>query len=106
VVAHSDRGLRYTSLRYGALRRGEDQTSAGSVGDSFDNATGETINGLDKTEMIKRQGPWKTVDDVEIATAEWGDWVQLRRLYEYCGDIPPAELGVAYYAQHQRHAVG
>jgi putative transposase len=76
------------------------------VGDSFDNALAETINGLYKTEVIKPRGPWKSVDDVEITTAEWVDWFNHRRLYEYCGDIPPAELEAAYYAQHHPQAVG
>jgi putative transposase len=107
VVAHSDRGSQYTSLRYGErLAEAGISPSVGSVGDSFDNALAETINGLYKTELIKPRGPWKTVDDVEIATAEWVDWFNHRRLYEYCGDIPPAELEAAYYAQHQPQAVG
>jgi len=99
VVAHSDRGSQYTSIKYGE-RLGEAgiAASVGSVGDSFDNALAETINGLYKTELIKPQGPWKTLDDVEYATAEWVDWFNHRRLYEYCGDIPPAELEAAYYA--------
>ena len=107
VVAHSDRGSQYTSLRYGErLAETGITPSVGSVGDSFDNALAETINGLYKTELIKPFGPWKTVDDVEIATAEWVDWFNHRRLYEYCGDIPPAELETAYYAQHRPQAVG
>jgi putative transposase len=74
VVAHSDRGSQYTSLRYGErLAEAGISPSVGSVGDSFDNALAETINGLCKTELIKPRGPWKTVDDVEIATAEWVD---------------------------------
>jgi putative transposase len=107
VVAHSDRGSQYTSLRYGeALSEAGIRPSVGSVGDSFDNALAETINGLYKTEVIKPLGPWKGVDDVEITTAEWVDWFDHRRLYEYCGDIPPAELEAAYYAQHQPQAIG
>ena len=107
VVAHSDRGSQYTSLRYGErLAEAGITPSVGSVGDSYDNALAETINGLYKTELIKPFGPWKTVDDVEIATAEWVDWFNHRRLYEYCGDIPPAELETAYYAQHRPQAVG
>jgi putative transposase len=107
VVAHSDRGSQYTSLRYGErLTEAGISPSVGSIGDSYDNALAETINGLYKTELIKPRGPWKTVDDVEIATAEWVDWFVHRRLYEYCGDIPPAELEAAYYAQHQPQAVG
>jgi putative transposase len=107
VVAHSDRGSQYTALKYGErLAEAGIAASVGSVGDSYDNALAETINGLYKTELIKPRGPWKTVDDVEIATAEWIDWFNHRRLYEYCGDIPPAELETAYYAHHQPHAVG
>jgi len=107
VVAHSDRGSQYTSLRYGErLAEAGIRPSVGSVGDSFDNALAETINGLYKTEVIKPRGPWKGVDDVEYVTAEWVDWFDHRRLYEYCGDIPPAELEAAYYAQHQPQAVG
>jgi transposase-like protein len=59
----------------------------------------ETINGLYKTELIKARGPWRTIDQVEVATAEWVDWFNHRRLYEYCGDIPPAEMEAAHYAQ-------
>ena len=61
----------------------------------------ETINGLYKTELIKPRRPWRTPDEVEFATAEWVDWFNHRRPYEYCGDIPPAELEAAYYAHHQ-----
>jgi putative transposase len=107
VVAHSDRGSQYTALKYGErLADAGIAASVGSIGDSFDNALAETINGLYKTELIKPTGPWKNVDDVEIATAEWVDWFNHRRLYEYCGDIPPAELEAAHYARHQPHAVG
>lgn len=100
VVAHSDRGSQYTAIKYGErLAEAEIAASVGSVGDSYDNALAETINGLYKTELIKPRGPWKTADEVEFATAEWADWFNHRRLYEYCGDIPPAELEAAYYAQ-------
>jgi putative transposase len=100
VVAHSDRGSQYTALKYGErLAEAGVAASVGSVGDSYDNALAETINGLYKTELIKPRAPWKNVDDVEYATAEWVDWFNHRRLYEYCGDIPPAELEAAYYAQ-------
>ena len=72
----------------------------GVVGSSYDNALAETINGLFKTELIKARGPWRTIDQVEVATAEWVDWLNHRRLYEYYGDIPPAQLETAYYAAH------
>ena len=71
---------------------------------AYDNALAETINGLYKTELIKPRGPWRTLDAVEYATAEWVDWFNHRRLYEYCGDIPPAELETAYYAQQRSPA--
>jgi len=100
VVAHSDRGSQYTALKYGErLAEAGIAASVGSVGDSYDNALAETINGLYKTELIKPRGPWRGVDDVEYGTAEYVDWFNHRRLYEYCGDIPPAELEAAYYAQ-------
>jgi putative transposase len=101
LVHHNDRGSQYTSIRFSErLAEAGIAASVGSVGDSFDNALAETINGLYKTELIKPRKPWRTVDDVELATAEWVDWFNHRRLYGYCGDIPPAELEAAYYA-HQ-----
>jgi putative transposase len=101
VVAHSDRGSQYTSIRYSErLHEAGIAGSVGSVGDSYDNALAETINGLFKTELIKPRGPWRTLEQVEFATAEWVDWFNHRRLYEYCGDIPPAELENAFYARH------
>lgn len=100
LVHHNDRGSQYTSIRFGqALADAEIAGSVGTTGDSYDNALAESINGLYKTELIKPRKPWKGVDDVEIATAEWVDWFNHRRLYEYCGDIPPAELEAAYYAR-------
>jgi putative transposase len=100
LVHHNDRGSQYTSIRFSErLAVAGIAASVGSVGDSFDNALAETINGLYKTELIKPRKPWRTVDEVELATAEWVDWFNHRRLYEYCGDIPPAELEATYYAQ-------
>jgi putative transposase len=92
----------FTSLRYGErLAEANISASVGSVGSSYDNALAESINGLYKTELIKPRRPWRTLDAVEIATAEWVDWFNHRRLYEYCGDIPPADLETAYYAHHE-----
>ena len=65
------------------------------------NALAETIIGFYKTELFKPEGPWRTADHVELATLEWVDWFNHRRLYEHCGDIPPAELEAAYYRQHR-----
>lgn len=102
LVAHHDRGSQYTSVRYSErLGLAGITPSVGSVGSSYDNALAETINGLYKTELIKKRGPWRTSDDVEYATAEWVDWFNHRRLYEYCGDIPPADLEDHYYARLQ-----
>ena len=108
VIHHTDAGSQYTSVRFSEhLAEAGISASVGSVGDSFDNALAETINGLYKTELIKHRGPWRTVEQVEYATAEWVDWFNHRRLYEYCGDVPPAELETAYYRQTQpRHPVG
>jgi putative transposase len=108
VVHHTDRGSQYTSIRFTErLAEAGIQPSVGAVGSSYDNALAETINGLYKTELIKHRGPWRTVEQVEYATAEWVDWFNHRRLYEYCGDVPPAELENAYYRQTQpRHPVG
>lgn len=100
LVAHTDRGGQYVSIRYTErLAEAGIAASVGTVGDSFDNALAETINGLYKTELIKPRGPWRTVDAVEFATAEYVDWFNHRRLYEYCGDIPPAQCEQHYYAR-------
>jgi len=102
LVHHTDRGSQYTSIRFGErLAAAGIRPSVGAVGSSYDNALAETINGLFKTELIRRRGPWRTVDHVELATAEWVDWFNHRRLYEYCGDIPPAALEDAYYSRHR-----
>ena len=71
----------------------------GSVGDSYDNALAETINGLYKTEVINRRGPWRSFEAVEFATLEWVDWFNNRRFLEPIGNIPPAEAEARYYAQ-------
>jgi putative transposase len=100
LVHHHDHGSQYTSLAFTErLAAADIKPSVGTVGSSYDNALAETINGLYKTELIKKQGPWHNVDHVELATAEWVDWFNHGRLYEYCGDIPPAEMEAAHYAQ-------
>jgi putative transposase len=99
VVAHTDRGSQYVSIRYTEhLAEAGIAASVGTVGDSYDNALAESINGLYKTELIKPRGPWRAADAVEYATAEWVDWFNHRRLYEYCGDMPPAQAEDLYYA--------
>ena len=100
LVHHSDRGVQYVSIHYTErLANAGIEPSVGSVGDSYDNALAETINGLFKTEVIHRRGPWRSVQAVEFATLEWVDWFNNRRLLEPIGNIPPAEAEAAYYAQ-------
>jgi putative transposase len=97
LVHHSDRGSQYLSIRYTQrLTEAGAVTSVGSRGDSFDNALAETIIGLYKTELIRRCGPWKGIDQVECATLEWVDWFNHRRLLEPIGNIPPAEFEAGY----------
>jgi len=98
LVHHSDRGSQYLSIRYTErLAEAGAVTSVGSKGDSYDNALAETIIGLYKTELIRRRGPWKGIDDVEFATLEWVDWFNHRRLLEPIGHVPPIEFEAAYY---------
>ena len=98
LVHHSDRGVQYLSIRYTErLAEAGIEGSVGSVGDSYDNALAETINGLYKTEVIHPNGPWRNVDDVEFATLTWVDWFNERRLLEPIGDMPPAEFEALYY---------
>jgi transposase InsO family protein len=97
LVHHSDRGSQYLSIRYTErLAEAGAVTSVGSVGDSYDNALAETIIGLYKTELIRRRGPWKGIDQVEYATLEWVDWFNHRRLLEPIGSVPPAEFEAAF----------
>jgi putative transposase len=100
LVHHSDRGGQYLAIRY-TERLGEQGAvnSVGSKGDSYDNALAETIIGLYKTELIRRRGPWKGIDDVEYATLEWVDWFNHRRLLEPIGYVPPAEFEAAYWSK-------
>lgn len=100
LVHHSDRGVQYVSIKYTErLAEAGIEPSVGSVGDSYDNALAETINGLFKAEVIHRGGPWRSLEAVEFATLEWVDWFNNRRLLEPIGNIPPAEAEAAYYAQ-------
>jgi putative transposase len=98
LVHHSDRGVQYVSIRYTErLAEAGLVPSVGSIGDSYDNALAETINGLYKAEVIHRRGPWRTLEAVEYATLEWVDWFNNRRLLEPIGNMPPAEAEAAYY---------
>jgi putative transposase len=97
LVHHSDMGSQYLSIRYAErLAEAGAVTSVGSRGDSYDNALAETIIGLYKTELIRRRGPWKSLDEVEYATLEWVDWFNHRRLLEPIGYLPPAEFEAAF----------
>jgi putative transposase len=99
LVHHSDRGSQYLSIKYTErLAEAGIEPSVGSVGDSYDNALAETINGLYKAEVIHRRGPWRSFEAVEYATLEWVDWFNNRRLLEPIGNIPPAEAEANYYA--------
>jgi putative transposase len=98
LVHHSDRGSQYISLKYSErLAEAGIEPSVGSVGDSYDNALAETINGLYKAELIWRRGPWRSFETLEIATLEWVDWFNTKRLLQPIGDIPPAEAEAKYY---------
>ena len=100
LVHHSDRGVQYVSIKYtDRLIEAGLVPSVGSVGDSYDNALAETINGLYKAEVIHRRGTWRSFEAVEFATLEWVDWFNTRRLLEPIGNIPPAEAEARYYAQ-------
>ena len=105
TIQIADPNTRRSGSLSGSPKPGSNPRSALSAA-SYDNALAETINGLYKTEVIKPRKPWRTIEQVELATAEWVHWFNHRRLYEYCGDIPPVELETAYYAQHQRPAAG
>jgi len=100
LVHHSDRGVQYVSIRYTErLAEAGIEPSVGSVGDSYDNALAETINGLYKAEVIHRKSSWRRIEDVEMATLKWVDWFNNRRLLEPIGNIPPNEAEELYYAQ-------
>ena len=106
LVHHSDRGSQYVSIKYTErLAEAGVETSVGSVGDSYDNALAETINGLYKAEVIHRRGPWRSFKSVEFATLEWVDWFNHRRLLEPIGNIPPAEAEARYYALNDQAAM-
>lgn len=99
LVHHSDRGVQYLSIRYTErLAEAEAVGSVGSRGDSYDNAMAETVNGLYKAELIRRhKGPWRSADEVELATAAWVHWWNTERLHEALGYLPPTEFEAAYH---------
>lgn len=98
LIHHSDRGSQYVSIRYSdRLKEAGIDPSVGSVGDAYDNALAETINGLYKTEVIHRQGPWRSLNEVEWETLRWVDWFNNRRLLSTIGNIPPVEAEIRFY---------
>ena len=98
LIHHSDRGVQYLSIRYTErLAEAGIEPSVGSTGDSYDNALAESVIGLFKTEVIRRRGPWRSLEDVEFATLEWVAWFNGRRLLEPIGYVPPAEFEEAFY---------
>ncbi len=102
LIHHSDRGVQYVSIRYTErLANAGIEPSVGSVGDSYDNALAETIFGLYKTEVIRKRGPWRNLEEVEFATLEWVDWFNHRRLFEPIGNIPPVEFEQLYYQRQE-----
>jgi putative transposase len=101
LVHHTDAGSQYTSIAFTErLAAAGVDASVGSVGDAYDNALAESVIGLYKTELIKPRRPWRTVEQVELATLDYVDWFNHRRLFEACGDIPPAELEQHHYRQN------
>ncbi len=105
LIHHSDRGAQYLSIRYTErLAEAGIESSVGSVGDSYDNAMAETIIGLFKTEVIRRLGPWRNGDQVEMETLIWVDWFNNRRLLEPIGNIPPVEYEGLYYRSQEGSA--
>ena len=101
LVHHSDRGCQYLSIRYTErLAEAGASVSVGSKGDSYDNALAETVNGLYKTELVQRHGPWRNLDELELATLEYIDWFNHRRLHSACGYQPPAQYQAIHYDQH------
>ena len=105
LIHHSDRGSQYLSIRYTErLAQANIDASVGSIGDSYDNALAETINGLYKTEVIRHRGPWRSIEKVEFATLEWVDWFNNRRLLDAIGYVPPAEFEKAYHHNREESA--
>ena len=105
LVHHSDRGVQYLAIKYTErLAEAGIAPSVGSTGDSYDNALAESVIGLFKTEVIRRRGPWRSLEDVEFATLEWVAWFNTCRLLEPIGYVPPAEYEAAYYRRQQASA--
>jgi putative transposase len=96
IAAGQHLSIRYTER----LAEAGASVSVGSKGDSYDNALAETVDGLYKAELVERHGPWRSLDELELATLEYIDWFNHRRLHSACGSGPPAEYEAIYYDQH------
>ncbi len=106
LIHHSDRGSQYVAILYTErLLEAGIEPSVSSVGDSYDNALAETVIGLFKTEVIRRRGPWRSLEAAEFATLEWVDWYNNRCLLEPIGNMPPAEAEARYYAELEAPAL-
>ncbi len=100
VIAHSDKGVQYVAVRYTQrLAEAGAVASVGSTGDSYDNALAEAFNSLFRAELVRNKGPWKNIDDLEIAVAEYIDWFNHRRLHGEIGLVPPVEFEEEHYRQ-------
>jgi len=101
LTHHHDNGSQYASIAFTERLAGAGiDISVGAVGDALDNALAESVIGLFKTELVRRRGPWRTVDHVEAATLDWVDWFNDHRLLEVNGDLPPVQLEQAHHRQH------
>ncbi|OKI77054.1 integrase [Micromonospora sp. CB01531] len=101
LVHHSDRGVQYRAIRYTQrLAEAGAVASVGSKGDSYDNAMAEAFNSLYKAELVRNKGPWRGLDDLEMATVEYIDWYNNRRLHGELGHVPPAEYEALHAMTH------
>jgi len=100
LIHRSDRGGQYLSIRTTErLAKAGMEPSVGSVGDPYDKALAETLNGLYKTELVHRQGPWRNMQGLKMATLRWIDWFNTRPLLGPIGNIPPVEAEENFYVQ-------
>jgi putative transposase len=98
LIHHSDRGVQYLAIRYTErLHEVDAVASVGSVGDSYDNAMAEAFNSLFKAELVRNKGPWRGIDDLELAVAEYIDWYNHRRLHGELGLVPPVEYETMHH---------
>jgi len=103
LIAHSDAGSQYTAIRFtDRLVDIGARPSIGTVGDSYDNAMAESVIGLYKTELVWAQGPWRTAEELELATLLYVEWFNTQRIHSEIGDRPPAEAEADHYRQNRK----